>query len=485
MKKNLIFSIITAAVAATIGTQAQAKVTLPDIISDNMVLQQSTSANLWGKAAPNSEVTVTVSWSDRTYGCTADSEGRWIVKVDTPAASYEPQSLTISDGEDSVTLSNILIGEVWFCSGQSNMEMPLDGFRDCPVEHSAEIIATSGKWKGIRVATVPKTPALEPQEETPGKWKVSSPENAPEFSATGYTFAMMLNSVLDIPVGIINCSWGGASVEGWSPRELLDTYPDIDVDATFKDFEIPEYGWQWSYTFPMIMYNGMLHPLRNYTIKGFLWYQGCANVGAHETYPDRLNNMVTWWRNLWQEGDIPFYIVEIAPWNYGGDGLQGARFRECQMKASQLITNSGIVCTNDLVYPYEADQIHPCRKQEVGNRLAYLALNKTYGYDNLTCQGPQYKDMTIENGRAIITFYNDEQGFSPWHDAAGFEIAGEDRVFRPAHAEVINWEQKVVVWSDEVPDPVAVRYCFKDFQIGGLTGGRNLPAFPFRTDDWE
>ncbi len=474
-----------ACLAAAMMTTARATVVLPDIMSDNMVLQQSTTVNLWGKAAPSSKVTVTLSWDDSEYSCKAGKDGAWIIGVPTPEAGFEPQQITISDKDGSVELSNVLIGEVWLCSGQSNMEMPLAGFWDCPIENSMEIIAESGRYPAIRVANVPKTPALEPQEETPGKWQVSNPNDAAWFTAVGYTFAKMLYTVLDVPVGIISCSWGGASVEGWSSRETLADYPDVDVDATFKDYEQPEYGWQWPYYLPMIMYNGMLHPLRHYTIKGFLWYQGESNVGKHATYAERLGRMVAEWRGLWGQGDIPFYMAELAPYIYGGDGTSGARLRESQHKAAATIPNSGIVCTNDLVYPYEYDQIHPAQKEEVGQRFAYLALNKTYGYNGLMCEGPSYKEMEISGGEVTLSFNNCDYGLSPWHDIAGFEVAGEDRVFHPAEARVICGVNKIVVSSEEVPAPVAVRYCFQDFLIGSVTGQYNFPLTPFRTDDWD
>ncbi len=462
----------------------RAKVVLPDILSDNMVLQHSTKVNLWGKAAPHSTVDITVSWSKDAVSCMVDEEGNWLTQISTPAASYEPQEITFSDKDDPVTLSNILFGEVWFCSGQSNMEMTLKGYDNCPVEKGAELIATSGKWKGIRVVKIPHNPALVPLEETPGKWKVSSPKDAPEFTAVGYTFAQMLHSALDVPVGIIDCSWGGTRVEGWSSEKTLSAYPDVDVEKTFKEYVQPENPWEWSSHLPMVMFNGMLHPLHNYTIKGFLWYQGCANVGHADTYADRLCNMVKEWRELWNQGDIPFYLVELAPYVYGGDGISGALLRESQFKASRMIPNSGIVCTNDLVYPSETLQIHPCKKQEIGHRLAYLALNKTYGYDTVVCEGLVYKEMKVVDGQVEVRFYNDQMGSGNWGDLTGFELAGEDKVFYPAEARFVTKERKVVVHSDSVSSPVAVRYCFKDFSVGNLTGGCFLPTFPFRSDEW-
>ena len=216
------------AVLLLASVMAWGKVTLLDIVSDNMVLQQQTQARLWGWAEPKTEITVHTSWNEETYLARADEKGRWFATVDTPAASYEPQTISISDGE-TVQLNNVLIGEVWFCSGQSNMEMPLAGFDNCPIAGANETIAAAGQWKGIRMATVEKNGQLKPVDRCTGSWKTSTPENAPRFSATAFHFAMMMNRVLNVPIGIIHCSWGGSMVEGWLPREIVSQYPDIDL----------------------------------------------------------------------------------------------------------------------------------------------------------------------------------------------------------------------------------------------------------------
>lgn len=281
------------------------KVTLPDILSDNMVLQQQTEACLWGKANANAEITIRPSWGYEVYTVKADADGKWKARIKTPVASYQPYSIAISDGEEKV-LNNVLIGEVWFCSGQSNMEMPLRGFWNCPIEGANEVIATASEWKGIRVATIEKNGQLQPVDNCRGSWKVSNPENAPAFSATAFHFARMVNRVLDIPVGIINCSWGGTTVEGWLPREIVSQYPDIDLKRDIRKED--GHDW-WHYLSPVLMYNGMLKPLQNYTIKGFLWYQGESNVGKHKTYAERLKTMVSLWRKEWGLGELPFYFV--------------------------------------------------------------------------------------------------------------------------------------------------------------------------------
>lgn len=458
---------------------AWAKVTLPDIMSDNMVLQQQTEACLWGKADANAEVTIRPSWNNEAYKVKAGADGKWIAKIQTPTASYQTYTISISDGEE-VKLNNVLVGEVWFCSGQSNMEMPLRGFWNCPIAGSNETIATASKWKGIRVATIEKNGQLQPVDECKGTWKVSNPENAPAFSATAFNFAMMMNQVLDIPIGIINCSWGGSMVEGWLPREIVSQYPDIDLKRDIRKEE--GHDW-WHYMSPTLMYNGMLKPLQNYTIKGFLWYQGESNVGKHKTYAERLKTMVELWRKEWGLGELPFYYVEIAPFN-STETTASAYLREAQFKAQSIIPNSGMISTNDLVQPYEIKNVHPKNKTDVGKRLAYMALSKTYHVPSIEAYGPVYKSMEVKDGAVILSFDHAEEGFNRMSGMEGFEVAGSDKVFYPAKAEVFN-NLQIKVTCDKVAQPVAVRYCFRDFQIGNVANLRELPLYPFRTDNWE
>lgn len=450
-----------------------AKIQLPDILSDNMVLQQKAKTKIWGKASPNAMVIATTSWSKQKVTAKVSPSGFWELYLSTPEASYTPQTVTLSDG-DKMELHNVLIGEVWFCSGQSNMEMPLKGFFNCPIMGANEEIVGASQYKGIRFATITHVPAIEPQESVPGKWKVSKPENAVDFSATAFYFAVAINKVLDVPVGIINCSWGGSTVEGWLPKDILLNYPDVDIKQA-GDKNVREYMQ------PMIMYNGMLKPLENYTIKGFLWYQGESNIGRHATYAQRLATMVELWRKEWGLGELPFYFAEIAPFEYGQGDL-GAYLREAQYKAQTLIPNSGMISTNDLVEAYESHNIHPKNKKNVGNRLAFMALKNTYAINGVADRGPEYKKMEQDKDKIILYFDNASEGFSRDDNMVGFEIAGEDRVFFPAEAS--TFRNGIVVSNKNVTTPVAVRYCFRNFLPGNVAGSRELPMVPFRTDAW-
>lgn len=460
-------------------TTAWAKVTLPEIMSDNMVLQQQTEACLWGKANSCAEVVIRPSWSREVYKVKADAAGCWKTKIKTPKASYNAYTISISDGEE-VSINNVLIGEVWFCSGQSNMEMPLRGFQNCPIAGANEAIATAAKWKGIRVATIEKNGQLQPVNHCKGSWKVSNPENSPAFSATAFNFAMMMNQVLDIPVGIINCSWGGTMVEGWLPRDIVSQYSDIDLTRDIRKED--GHDW-WHYLSPTLMYNGMIKPLQNYTIKGFLWYQGESNVGRHKTYAERLKTMVDLWRREWGLGELPFYYVEIAPFN-STKTIGAALLREAQFKAQSIIANSGMISTNDLVEQYEKKNVHPKNKTDVGKRLAYMALSKTYRVPGIEAYGPVYKSMEVKGSSVILSFEHVNDGFNRLSGMEGFEVAGSDKIFYPAKGEVFN-NLQIKVTCDRVAQPVAVRYCFRDFQLGNVANIRELPLYPFRTDNWE
>ena len=458
---------------------AQAKIELPEIIGDNMVLQQQTNAHLWGKATPKATVTISVSWSGEKFTTRADKEGHWLVSVPTPAASKDEQTIVIEENGEQTVISRVLIGEVWFASGQSNMEMPLNGFWNCPVEGSNEVIATASENRYVRIAPIPQNGQTKPVEEVKGKWEVPSPATAPRMSATSYFFATMLQRALDIPVGVIACAWGGSRVEGWLPESIVSKYDDVDVAKEQSN------GWNgqwWHYHTPCIMYNGMLHPLRHYTVRGFLWYQGESNVGKHDTYPQRLKTMVDLWRSEFggTAADMPFYEVEIAPWG-GNDDWSGPRFRECQHEAARIIENAGCICINDLVYPYERWQIHPAQKREVGNRLAYMALNRTYGFKSIACDSPEFDHMQVKDGEIEVFFRYADDGLSPWQDIEGFEIAGDDDQYKPAKARLNESNKSIVVSSPEVPQPKNVRYCYRAFQIGNLKNHRGLPAVPFRT----
>ena len=472
----LIFALLSLATAAMAGIR------LPSQISDYMVLQQQTQARLWGWADPGATVTVSTSWNNASYTARADSKGAWKLEVNTPAGSYKEETVTLTCGGEKVVLEHVLIGEVWLGSGQSNMEMPLRGFDNCPVEGAIQEIAESGRYRGrIRFSTLPKTEAYSPRETVDAPWKESCPDNAPGFGAAAWFFAKNLNEVLDVPVGIINNAWGGSRVEGWLPKEIVSEYPGVPSDSlACKQI------WM-SMSRPTIMYYGQWAPVRNYTFRGVIWYQGESNVNMDPlAYADRMGTLINLWRRENGSPELPVYQVEIAPYaeNNNPDGLEDPIIREQQHKAARETENCWIISTADLVYPFETYQIHPAKKREVGQRLSYMVLNHTYGRTVFPGITPEYSGMTVKGNEVTVTFKNvrESGGFNLFDSIEGLEVCGPDLVFHPATGRVMNMRYTIVVSSPEVEHPVAVRYAFRNFRPGNLTGGNGLAVPPFRSD---
>ena len=467
------------AALSTMTLGMQAKVRLPHIIGDNMILQQDSKARLWGWDTPGKAVKVNVSWSKESYSAKTDSKGKWIVGVKTPKASYTPLSITFNDG-DKTTINNVLSGEVWVCAGQSNMEMPVKGFGNCPVEGYNKAVMNANEYKGIHYVKIPSVMSTQPLDDAQCEWKVIGPQTVGEASATGYFFAQAINKTLNIPVGLVMANKGGTRVESWLDRDYLEknTTESLDSMAMVKKFP-------YDYLRPLLWGNGTFSPILKYTVKGIIFYQGCSNVGdPARQYTKRLNDLVSQWRRDFKLGDIPFYFVQIAPYfNSDVNGDWGPRLREQQFNASKIIPNSGIVCTDDLVYPYESQQIHPSQKQQVGERLALQALNKTYGMKDIWCESAEFKDMRISNDTCYINLKNDYNGISRYEDIHGFEVAGADKVFHKANASYY-WTKGLIVTSPEVKTPVAVRYAFRNWGYGNVKNAALLPLFPFRTDNW-
>ena len=478
-KRILIF-----AAAALAAISVQAKVRLPHVLSDGMIIQQNTEAHLWGWAKAKSDVTVAVSWTTDKFHTTADKNGRFLVSVKTPAASFTPLTITIDDGDEAATILDVLAGDVWICAGQSNMEMPVKGFGNCPVEGYNNVVADAVNNRGLRWCKIPSVMSMHPLDDANCQWRNSDMQNVGEESATGYFFGRMLSRTLNIPIGLIEANKGGSRVESWLNAENLKKYTDekIDSQSIVKNCK-------YDYERTLVWGNGTFAPIQNSSVKGILFYQGCSNVGYHTSeYAFRLSKLVEQWRQNF--GNVPFYFVQIAPFNYGDDNINGALLREQQAKAVSLIPNSDIVCTNDLVYPFEKGQIHPSQKRQVGERLAFIALNRNYGYKNLYCDSPEFDKMEISGDTCFIKLKKTYGGISRYEGIEGFEVAGADKVFHPAEA-THYWKawgdphnEWIQVISKDVKAPVAVRYCFKNFQIGNLGNMGQLPLIPFRTDNW-
>ena len=478
MKKQLCMLFVS-----LLALAAQAKVTLPHILGDHMILQQNSEARLWGKATPGATVKITVSWSSDAITAKADAQGNWKTAVHTPAASYTPLTITFDDGEKT-TLSDILSGEVWVAAGQSNMEMSLSGYNNCPVEDFNQYVMEAVHLQGIRHVKIPSVVRQKPQDDADCHWEVVNPNTVGNVSATAFFFARMLTQTLDIPVGLIEANKGGSRVEGWLNEENLKRYTQEPTDSV----EIRQ-KYRFDMHYPLMWYNGTLHPVLNYTVGGIIFYQGCSNVGDPAgQYSERLALMVKQWRTEFDCGEIPFYYVQIAPFNFSEPQKdENARLQEQQFNALKLIPNSGLVCTNDAVYPYELNQIHPTQKRKVGERLAFLALNQTYGIEGFRCKSPSFDSVTFKDGKAMVILNDTYGGLNRTDGMVGFELAGEDRVFHPAEGTIVMYSagNRITLTSPEVPNPVAVRYCFRNFQLGNVANMAGLPLFPFRSDNWE
>ncbi len=457
-----------------LATELTGKVYTGAPFNDGMVLQSQSEVSIWGKSQPGNTITLLPSWNYKEVKVKTDNNGHWEARLETPKAGFTPYSITIRDAESTTLIRNVLIGEVWFAAGQSNMEMPLKGWKDCPVENSEKIISNANAYSGkLHFMNLPPSCAKEPQDTISAVWKDCSPASIGDFSAVAYHFACTLIDNLNVPVGIINCSYGGSNVEAWIPQDILRTYGMDLGDSVFKKLDMHT---------PSGLYNAMIHPLTGYVIKGFIWYQGEANVGfARNEYTKRFSDMIKSWRKEWKMGALPFYFVEIAPYNYGETlKNQAALLRISQNEVAHSVAKTGMVSTNDLVTEKEESQIHPAGKLTVGKRLANWALANDYKKSNINYLNPEYKSMCAKRGRLYLDFTQTKNGFNRQEDILGFEVCGEDSVFHPATAVVKDTQ--IMVYSPDVAKPVAVRYCFKNFQKGNLANKEGLPIIPFRTD---
>ena len=456
----------------------KAEVKLPAIVSSNMVLQRNTTVKLWGWADVNEKITIKPSWLEQELNIVADNNGNWSIDVET-TNSKKPQIITIISDDSDITLENILFGEVWLCSGQSNMQQPLKGYNGQPTFGAAMAVAKSDN-PNLRLFSVDRVGSKIPLEDVDKftAWQQASPDNVLDFSAVAYFFGKQLQEILDVPVGLIHTSWGGSSVQAWMSKEVISSCQEVnldDVDITERTNHIPT-----------ALFNSMIHPLTSFIIKGVLWYQGESNRNEPDNYKKLFPAMVKDWRTRWGIGDFPFYYVQIAPYFYGNnDAFQtvanSAFIREAQLECLDLIPNSGIAITMDIG---KERSIHPPEKKEVADRLLFNALNQTYGFKTVDNASPVYESFEIKDDGIVLNFKNAETGLYSYNDLEDFEIAGADKVFYPASAEIINRSQ-VLVKSSDVPNPVAVRYAWRNWVKGTLFDTNLLPAPSFRTDNWE
>jgi sialate O-acetylesterase len=447
---------------------------LASIFSDHMVLQRDLNAPVWGTAAPGATVTVEIAGQNQE--ATADDQGKWRLKLEPMKASSEPLELSVSSGDEAVRLNNVVVGDVWVASGQSNMEWHVN-LSDNPEKEIA-----AADWPEIRIVDVPNVAKDESADsfESAG-WKAVTPDTIPQFSAVAYFFGRELHEHLDVPIGLIGTNVGGTPMESWTNREALES-SETFRDETAQSFAPPSTNdvandrKAKAMHLPARLYNGMVAPIIPYGIKGAIWYQGESNAGRHQQYAELSKLMITGWRNQWGQGDFPFLLVQLAAWEPGGDNWPP--LREAQFETLK-VPNTGMAVAIDIGH---ATDIHPKDKQTVGRRLALAARAIAYG-EKVVHSGPVYRDMSSSDGKIALSFDSIGGGLKAEGELRGFEIAGADGKYVPAKATIEG--DKVIVSSDAVAEPKMVRYNWAAFPDGNLYNAEGLPAVPFRTSKQE
>ena len=507
-KSKIIYFLLCFFLAFTKSSKALIK--LPAIFSDQMVLQQKAKVQIWGWASPGEEISLITQWQKQEIKTKAGQLGDWKLVLQTPVAGG-PYTIKIK-GENLIVLKDVLIGEVWFCSGQSNMAFPLK-YSDSAKEEIAKADNAS-----IRYFSIKKQYGSQPFKDSKGSvWEKTSSETAPSFSAVAYYFAKKINRDLKVPVGIVYSAWGGTPAEAWMPKKILEKdssfqfylrrwkeipkkvgkdsmeyhqalsewekksnsgriaqLPKPDLPRTFYYFQRP-------WCEPGVLFNGMINPVIPFTVKGILWYQGESNVGEADNYEHLFSSMISSWRNQWKSKGrqkvLPFYFVQIAPFGYSNLDA-AARLRQAQYEVMKKVKNTGMAVTIDLG---NMANIHFTRKKEVGERLALIALSKSYGFNGIIFQGPSCKSVIKENNEVHLTF--DQPLFTINNKKAeGFEIGyknplNDSLIFLPARAEIKG--NQIIVWKEGITEPLMVRYAWLEAGEANLINKTDLPAFPF------
>lgn len=461
------------------GGRADAKVKPNPVFADNMVLQQKSDVAVWGEAMAGARVRITPSWSRKAVCVQSDAEGKWFTRISTPSAGG-PYEIVFDDGEKT-RISNVLVGEVWLCSGQSNMEMPMGGWPGQPIAGSLEYIMNADPQLPVRHCIVKRETSLEVKDKCTVTWTENTLEGVAGSSAYAYFFARRLNEVIGVPVGVINVSWGGSSIQAWMSRELLEREFAGEVDL--KAYEIGRWPEGQQGFVPACLYNAMLHPLAPFTIKGFIWYQGCTDRSDYKLYHRMQPAFVSMLRQEWGDETLPFYFTQIAPYAYDNpDDTLSGYFMWTQALTLKDIPCSGMVSTADAG---EKNCIHPSDKKTPAERMAALALVDNYGYSGIVdVRTPVAESFAFVGGVAEVTFRTGPLGLTPiYEEIAGFELAGNDGFFHPACGWIDEKRPDVVrVTSSYVPEPVAVRYCMKNWFVPTLFNCFGIPASPFSSD---
>lgn len=443
---------------------SSAQLRIPAIISSGMVLQQNDSVLIWGWDNPGTKVFISTSWDNKTDSTVVNNRANWKIKIQTPDASG-PYTITLK-GSTNIILNDVLIGEVWVCSGQSNMEWSyMNGLQDIKAE------LPSSYNQNIRFFNIPKTTANHPQDDVKANWTICDSTTLKTFSAIGYFFGKKLNKDLKVPIGLINASWGGTPAEVWTPEDVFKDDEELKLSANRLQ------SFRWWPNHDGLCYNAMIDPLTKFNIAGAIWYQGESNTINNNTYHKLFTTMIRSWRDAWKK-DFPFYYVQIAPYNYNFHNV-GAMVQEAQRKAMDF-PYTGMVVTTDLID--SVTNIHPSNKHDVGYRLANWALAETYKQKITGYKSPIYRSKTASKGKITLSFDNAAKGFTVEGTIKGFFVSGTKEQWHPAEARIDK--DKLIVWSDKVPNPLHVRFGFGNTIIGNVFSKEGLPLCPFRTDSW-
>jgi sialate O-acetylesterase len=463
-----------------VAAQTDAAVELNNMFGDHMVLQQGIRNRVWGKAQPGEEVTVTIA--GQSHATKAADDGSWEVMLDAITEYGGPHTLTIT-GENTVVFEDVLIGEVWICAGQSNMQWSVNASNDPDLERA------SASFPEIRLISVPQVGTQERQWNFNGSWQRCSPDTVGGFSAVGYFFGRQLHQTLGVPVGLINNAWGGSACEAWIDRDrlsadgrfdrLLERWQKTEAEQAGND------GLMRGNARPGNIYNGVLAASIGYGIRGAIWYQGESNAGRAYQYRDLFPFMIKTWREEWGLGDFPFYWVQLA--DFKAEQPAPGESDWAELREAQTMTMDALPATGEAVIIDigEGKDIHPKNKQDVAKRLARWALAETYGIQGIACRSPRYASMEKEGSKIVLSFANVDGGWRPFdvNEPVGFTIAAADRSFVAATA-VIRDDGRIEVSAEGVADPVAVRYAWADNPVCNMYDGAGLPLTPFRTDDF-
>jgi len=510
MKQPLATLFLFGVLAAT-GSNTWSAVKLPAIFSDHMVLQREHPVRVWGWDNPQQKVKVEIA--GQTAQAVTNADGTWSATLKPLETSAKPLELKVT-GSSAVTYRDVLVGEVWLCSGQSNMQWPVSNAKDPDLE------TLTAHDPQIRLITVPQVGTQKPQDDFVGQWERCSPETVRSFSAVGSFYGRLLHQALQVPVGLIDNAWGGSAAEAWVRRDLLEADPvyrpyvsqweqkEKDLEANVERWLVSLEAWKKKAAKaraenkrvprmprnpvkemtgqhrPGNLYNGVLHPIIGFTIRGVIWYQGESNSSRAYNYRSLFPLMISHWRDEWGQGDFPFYWVQLA--DFREEQPEPSSSSWAELREAQTMT-LGLPDTGQAVIidRGEASDIHPKDKQTVAKRLARHALAKDYGID-IVAESPRYSAHQVQGGKVVVHFSHVGSGLDTFdvRRPLGFAVAGKDGQFHWADARIAG-KDKIEVWSDAVPNPVAVRYAWADNPVANVQNQEGLPLTPFRTDDWE